>query len=198
MKSATRSSAPTATKSDLTTVETTTVAITGVPPAPPSLLAKWLESAPTIIFAALGFLIVHRLTQWREREKSVFELYRVVGDQISAAAKAAIAAWGAKRGPKRRRAIAEAKWRIQQVGSTVARLESLSRRRRQRRWKRIPYWPRVAIVATASQISFRKALTGDENFDDDVRDADNVRAEAIERASGEYQAAIDAQLFQWI
>ena len=170
-----------------------------VPPAESpkqaSLVAGWLPAVPTVLAGLFGIWAVHQLTKGQEREKAVFELYKSVGDHVGGAKSAAATAWAARQGPERRRAIAETKWRIQQVGGTLNRLRLLSARRRFR-WA-LAFYSIRPISVEGAMVQFRRMLT-DDPFEDPDRGPRKSRAEEIEQAAGDLLTALDAAFADWI
>lgn len=165
------------------------------PPRQTSLISGWLPAVPTVLAGLFGIWAVHQLTKGREREKAVFELYKSVGDHVNGAKAAAVAAWSARKGPERRRAIAETKWRIQQVGGTLNRLRLLSARRRFR-WT-VAFYAIRPIGVEAAMIQFRRMLT-DDPFEDPERGPRKSKAEEIEQSAGDLLTALDAAFAEWI
>ena len=160
-----------------------------------SLLDDWKPAIPSVLAAMVSVWAVHKLTKGREREKAVYELYKTTSDHVASAKTAAILAWGVRRGTERQRAVAETKWRIQQVGSTVNRLRLLSRRRRWRlKWR---CYPCEEINMETSMIAFRRALTQDP-FEDPSRNGTSTLKEEIERAAGELLTSLDASFARWM
>lgn len=158
-------------------------------------LATLVPALPGAIVALFGIWAVHRLTKSREREKSVFELYRTATDHVSALTTAASLAWTTRSGPERRKAIAETKRRLQQVGAVVERLRMLSGRSKFH-WG---WWPRIDVTINLrpTMPDLRRALT-DDPFEDPTRRADREALVAIELATGDFLAELDRQLFRWM
>jgi hypothetical protein len=154
-----------------------------------------MPALPGVVATLFAVWAVHKLTRNREREKAVFELYKSVREDVALLKSAAVTAWGCRKGPDRRTAIAETKWRLQQVGGTVERLRRLSKRRRfARDWK---LWVDASIYMTGDMRDLRDALT-DDPFEDPARSADKVKAEAIEQAVGGFLSALDDKFYQWM
>jgi hypothetical protein len=149
----------------------------------------------TAFLAVAGWFVVHRLTRGREREKLALEFYDSVGEQIDKMKDAALAAWKAPKGPERRRAIAETKWRLQQVGGTLNRLKMLADRRRlQWKW---PFKKILTIDMTNEMVALRRAITLDP-FEDPARRASKAQAEQVEQEVGAFLSILDARLFDWL
>lgn len=160
-----------------------------------SILEDWKPAIPSVAAAIISVWAVHKLTKGREREKAVYELYKTTADHVGAAKSAAIVAWGTRRGTERKRAVAETKWRIQQVGSTLNRLSLLSRRRRLR--FALKFYAQDAIAMEGAMITFRRSLTQDPLEDPD-RKATSAMKEDVERAAGELLSALDAEFARWM
>lgn len=173
------------------------VQVTPAPEEPGFTLSDWIPAAPSVAVALFAIWAVHKLTRVREREKSVFELYRSLGEHAAATATAAAAAWATPNGPERRRAVAETKWRLQQLGGLAERLRALSRRKRKGRWW-FP-WPRkvTEISLRAEMFALRRDLTSDP-FEEPDRKADKDQAETIEQAMGTFLTAADQHLADWM
>lgn len=79
--------------------------------------------------ALFAIWAVHSLTKGRDREKAVFDLYKLVSDAAAALKPIVIKAWQDDDAGVRVTAIAETNWRLQQIGGYVERI-----RRQSRRW----------------------------------------------------------------
>jgi hypothetical protein len=79
--------------------------------------------------ALFAIWAVHNLTKGRDREKAVFDLYKIVSDATTALKPIVIKAWQDDDAGVRATAIAETNWRLQQIGGYVERI-----RRQSRRW----------------------------------------------------------------
>jgi len=156
----------------------------------------WLGALPTVLVGLFSIWAVHRLTKGREREKSVFEAYKLLGEHLSAAKDAAIGGWGAaKNSAERARAIAETKWRLQQVGAAANRVSILSA---SYTW-RLAFPPRRArkIDLTQEMVALRRGITIDP-FEDPTRNADKSKAADVERAVGEFLTRLDLAFSDWL
>lgn len=137
---------------------------------------------------------VHRLTRNREREKAVFDLYKMIGESIGPLKEAAVRGWTSRAGPDRRTAVAETKWRLQQLGGSVERLRKLSKRRRAISW---PPFQDVSIRLTNAMKDLRDIITQDP-FEDPTRKANRAQSEEVERAIGSFLSTLDERFFVWI
>lgn len=160
-----------------------------------SLLNEWKPAIPSVLAALVSIVAVHKLTKGREREKAVYELYKTAAEHSNSAKTAALIAWSVRRGTERKRAIAETKWRIQQVGSTMNRLRLLSRRRR---WRlKLALYACEEINMDNAMVAFRRSLTQDP-LEDPERPATSAMKEDVERATGELLTALDTAFARWM
>lgn len=79
--------------------------------------------------ALIAIWAVHSLTKSRDREKTVFELYKSVNDAVAALKPIIVKTWADEDAEVRKAAAAETIWRLQQLGGFVERI-----RRQSRRW----------------------------------------------------------------
>ncbi|WP_292959709.1 hypothetical protein [Novosphingobium sp. UBA1939] len=171
------------------------IAVQDTRPKQKSLTSEWTPAIPSVTAAMVSIWAVHKLTKGREREKAVYELYKTVAEHAAAAKAAAIIAWSTRRGTERKRAIAETKWRIQQVGATLNRLGLLSLRRR---WRlKLALYGLERINMDSAMVTFRRALTQDPLEDPD-RPATSAMKEEVERATGELLTALDSEFARWM
>ena len=158
-------------------------------------LADWFPAVPSVVFSIFGIYVVHRLTKGREREKAVFDLYASIGDVTSGILASATEGWSLPKGPEREQAIAATKWRLQQLGQAVERLRVFSNRRRWRRSK--PFRRNVTIALRGEMTPLRRAITQDP-FDDPARRADRRQVVSVQIAIGDFHAALDQHLYEWL
>jgi hypothetical protein len=150
-----------------------------------------------LIAVLLSAFVVHKLTQFRDWEKGVSDLYDRIQNQVDQACEHACQAWTLPKGPERKAAIAATLWRTQQLGQSIAALE--------RRTERIVWgvrcfiipWPsKKKVAAGADHIAFRKAITEDP-FYDNMRRADKARLIGVEHAKGSLLTALDTHWDEW-
>ena len=149
-----------------------------------------MPAVPGVLATLIAVWAVHKLTRSREREKAVYDLYKIADEVVVPLKEAAILAWSLPKGPERRRAVAETKWRLQQLGGTAERLRKMSRRR--------TWWLReVSIALTTEMKELRETLTGDP-FEDPGRRADKSKSEQVEQAIGAFISTLDDKVFLWM
>jgi hypothetical protein len=158
---------------------------------------SWPElvpATPGVLATLFAIWAVHKLTRGREREKAVFDLYKAISDSLEPLKQATHRAWTTRAGPERRAAVAEAKWRLQQLGGSAERLRKLSKRKR---WLTLPPGRDVTVVLTSAMKDLRDNLTADP-FEDPSRKIDRGRSEAVEQYVGEFLLKLDEGFFMWI
>lgn len=134
-----------------------TITIQLLPPTSSGLLqpAIYGPAIPGVIVALAGLLIAHALTKRRERRKEVAELCANLKKLADEAAIAAVNAWSAEVGEKRKEAVRDVKRRIQALGIAATQVNRRTRHR---------------IDVTSRVSAFRKAATKDP-FEDQERPA---------------------------
>lgn len=151
-----------------------------------------------LIAALVSAFVVHKLTQLRDWEKGVSELYDRIQNQVDQACEHACQAWTLPKGSERQAAITATLWRMQQLGQSIAALE---RRTERTVWRRkcflIPWPSKKKIMAGADHIAFRKAITEDP-FYDNTRRADKARLIGVEHAKGTLLTALDTHWDAWV
>jgi hypothetical protein len=100
--------------------------------------------------ALFAIWAVHHLTRSRDREKSIFELYKLVAEALTDVKPVILKAWSEKPGDARQAAIAETKWRLQHIGGLIERI-----RRQSRRWA----WRGIAAPRLPARQTYAKSPT---------------------------------------
>jgi hypothetical protein len=165
------------------------------PPPKPSTWSTLIPALPGVAATIVAIWAVHRLTKSREREKAVFDLYKATGEVVAPIKDSAAKVWSHRRGPDRKQALAETKWRLQQLGASVERLRRLSRRKK---WQWA--WPPRADVSIHMRVEMkdlRDAITADP-FEDPDRNIDKSRIEGVEQAIGFFLTALDEKFYRWM
>jgi hypothetical protein len=166
-----------------------------VPSAPPpsfkASLVPWV--APTV--ALFAIYAVHRLTQLRDSDKSVFDLHKAVAEFAANTRPTILTGWDEEIEGKRLAAIEQTKWRLQQLGGLAERLRRISMRRR---WGwTMPPLQQVSISLTAEMGQLRDRVTSDP-FDDPTRSAIVGKSEEVEQSIGAFLQALDEALLSWM
>lgn len=133
--------------------------------------------------------IVHRLTQRRERDKTVFELHKAVIDSARSVRQAAQLGWTAKSKAKREAAIVETRWQLQRTGALIQQMKKIS----------TPHWMSYSepLDATSHMAHLRDAITlGD--FEDPTRENRPTELSNVETAVATFLDGVDSALFAWI
>jgi hypothetical protein len=148
-----------------------------------------------IVSVIVSAVMVHLLTQSREREKAVSDLAAVLEKKVDDAVEAAAKAWTEPPGEGRQSALIETRWRVQVVGTTVESLRVRSLLARSSiRWM----GPKTCVVLQSEMIKFRQALTGEDLFEDPSRAADLHKISVLERARGEFLLSVHNGLLRWM
>lgn len=150
------------------------------------------------LVALLAIYAVHRLTRSREREKSVYDLHKAIGEALAGLVPVILMAWQDKDAVKRAAAIEQTKWRLQQVGGMTERMRKMSRGFSVSRRISNRNWPGILEIAlTAEMGMLRDRLTADP-FEDPARPITKGKDEEIEQAIGSFMLALDAGLLAWM
>lgn len=169
-----------------------------VPSQPPEYWYQqniWFIPLVAVLLSALA---VHKLTQFRDWEKGVSDLYNRIQNQVDQACDHACQGWTLPRGPARQAAIAATLWRTQQLGQSIAALERRTERTVWvRKLKFIPWPTKKKVSAGADHIAFRKAITEDP-FYDNLRRADKARLIDVEHAKGALLTSLDTRWDDWV
>jgi hypothetical protein len=147
------------------------------------------------VVALFAIYAVHRLTQIRDREKSVYDLHSDIADAASALATTVMTAWEEKGDAKRNAAIAQAKWRLQQLGGLVERLRKRSKRLKWR-WG----WPACGYgtISLTDDMGLLRDTITDDPFEDFSRGPVKDKNEEVEQAIGTFLLALDEALLGWM
>jgi hypothetical protein len=152
-----------------------------------------------IVAVIVSAVMVHLLTQSREREKAVSDLVAVLEKKVDDAVEAAAKAWTEPPGEGRQSALIETRWRVQVVGTTVESLRVRSRLARSSiRWIGLSMGQTTCVVLRSEMIKFRQALTGEDLFEDPLRAASLHKLSVLERARGEFLLSVHNGLLRWM
>jgi hypothetical protein len=156
-------------------------------------ISNWV----TIFVGLSTVFAVHRLTKIRDREKVIYELHGKILEMADRAAADAVEAWSSECSQIRAVAVAATRWRLQNLGSALARLEILSHQWRIRWSLYGPGMINVSIKTAAAMAEFRRDLMQDP-FEDTLRPANPLKATECESAKGRLVLALDLGLRNWI
>jgi hypothetical protein len=169
---------------------------------------------------------VHSLTKGRDREKAVFDVYKMMADAVAALKPVVITAWQGKTAVERAAAVAETNWRLQQIGGYVERIRRQSRRWGFRgflnprpakgaayrqvyeswSWRSAPAWLLhivwvpgwvIEIGLTRAMADLRNEIT-DDPFSDPDRKANTQMGAKVEPIIGDFLQKMDIALFAWM
>ena len=173
------------------------------PRSEPDLLAlsTYASALPGVIVAGAGFVIVHKLTKLREREKRAIDICDELRAIAMEAATIATEAWLSDANPERTQLIHKTKQQIQTLGIGATRLKRVAAGVAPRyglvdcwtnRTLKI-LWHRRPVDLSLAVAKFRKSVTADP-FEDPLRTADAGAAANVQLALSNMVHGIDLAL----
>lgn len=189
-------------------------------------LIEQLTPLASPIVALFAIWAVHGLTKGRDREKAVFDVYKMLADAVAALKPIVMLAWQAGSDIERAAAVAETNWRLQQIGGYVERIRRQSRRwgirglidprpakgpafrnvYKSRSWRSVGAWLLhiawppgwvIEIGLTRAMADLRNEITADP-FSDPDRKANTQMAAKVEPIIGAFLQNMDIALFAWM
>lgn len=150
----------------------------------------FIPSLSSAIVAVAVAVMVHRLTNRREKDKSVFELHRTLVDTAKEVRESASKGWTTSSKIKRESAILETRWQLQRVGAQANLIWRRSRSSRFMIWEHSVYLER-------RMAALRDSITlGD--FADPTRNQRPSELTNVEHSISDFLDGLDAELLGWV